>query len=181
MDKAEEKRTGLYDIRHIRTGYHGTGFAFHFVRCANQGAFVRFVKGIRGIRREKWFDCKDPAAVPGGFSAAIPDSVLGGVIFEAAGSFVCDVYIVVDASQGSADGSPALAADERRVWYHEIGHAVAFVSRMWDDALAGKGAKPTEAKRAELPAYANEFLCETLDMFLAGRETAAVSGFADMF
>ena len=164
-------------VHHRRVGYPGTGYAFHFMRCLNHKALRDCVKKIPGVLREPWFSGSGDK-IPDGFTACRPVSVLKGIVPEAAGSFLCEIYIVAVAVPGT--GREALREELRR-WRHEIGHAVAFGAAELPDVLAGVRSRAASVCLLEFPAFCNEFLCEAADAMLSGDEFAAASGFRSIF
>jgi hypothetical protein len=100
---------------------------------------------------------------------------------EADGTRLWEVHMAV-VGGGIVDRGVAITAeDERRHWYHEIGHAVEFfrdahcsavVLHFGDEATREKESEGT----VEASAYCNEFLCGSLDAFYAGSDAGAKSG-----
>lgn len=167
-----KKEKQAFSIKHIKTGYPGTGFSFHLVRCDSREALHHAVSTIPGVQKNQpWFADPEHGDVPDGFTCAVEENVIPGILRESAGSFNCEVYLVVNSASEC----------ERRVWHHEIGHAVDFVTRLYAKALKAKGLEVTPERRTEIPAYTNEYLCEETDNMLSGAPCGAVSGFAEMF
>lgn len=168
-------------VHHRRIGYPNTGYAFHFVRCLDHKALRDYVRLIPGVKYESWFG-GGIHRVPDGFTVCTADRVIPGVVPEAVGDFLCEVYVVVAADDD--------VRKEKHRWWHEIGHAVEFAGRYRRQPLfaahdSGGFRIVTEPELwhadVEFPGMCNELLCEALDCMFEGDINPAVSGFESLF
>ena len=161
-------------VYHRRTGYHDSGYAFHFVRCLDKAALRKYVMSVPGVRREPWFDGAAEAA-PEAFTVMSVSATLPGLIPEAAERLVCEIHMCV-----IEQDDPRV---ERRHWNHEIGHAVHFAYGAYDRVMDARWMVADEHPDlcAEFPAYCTEYLCETLDWLLGGERFTVESGFPFLF
>jgi hypothetical protein len=155
-----------------RCGYAKSGFVFYFVRCRGRKALAEYLTRLPDTPK---YTAKD---APYGYCHSHYSDTLGGdIIPEAYNGRLFTVNIVVAACG-------LTPREERRHWYHEIGHAVAYfreshacfmTEELGENDFAAENAKIDEAFE-EAPAMCNEFLCECLDIMQAGRDDAASSG-----
>jgi hypothetical protein len=162
-------------------GYANSGFLFRFVRCTSEEALVDYVAWLPHGNKLSMADA------PGGYSYTryLNDHSLVTSIkrngFGVAGTFVSYIIAVANPDIG----------EERRNWYHEIGHIVANSTsahkRLTSDLAESLGFSEVMAKYPllpipgiligeEVPAYFNEFLCECLDLFLSSSKEPTSSG-----
>lgn len=160
-------------VETYHTGYPGSGFYFHFERCVGRKVYQDAVREVYpNVVTKKLLDSD-------GFTICERDEVLRGILPQSAPvsdnsstHFIVDVHIIVPAT---ADGT-----DERRRWYHEIGHAVDFCAQHMaivrrDHCIKAEGQCSDEETRALL----TEFLMGSLNSFLNGGEVQASSGLLD--
>lgn len=162
-----------------RTGYKGTGFAFTFVRCPTAKDLEAYVSKLPGVPAQEWFG--RPAQRPAGFTTMYASGVLP-IIEEAVDEYLCDINIVVVACDNPRE--------ERRHWYHEIGHAVEFAKEKYWYAFKTGNKKQHEATKKdysllidslmpEFSAYCTEYLCDAYDAWRSG--AICESGFLRLF
>ena len=159
-----------YDIR--RCGYANSGFVFYFVRCHSRKALGDYVAKLPNGKR---FESKKE---PYGYSYSRQTVVLPGTLPEAHGADLWEAHIIVAESGVIENGEAISQREERRHWYHEIGHTVesfcdVFDAYNWDFMCRNTG---NREGTVEASAYCNEFLCDALDQFLAGSSAPAMSG-----
>jgi len=163
-----------HPVQVYRSGYADSGFVFYFVRCRDRKTLADYVAKLPGGEQFE----KD--GEPFGFSYTGSIAVLPGVIPEADGTDLWVAYMVVVGGGVIDHGVTITAEDERRHWYHEIGHVVenfveahstAVDKHLHDD---WKGARYEGT--VEAAAYCNEFLCGSLDAFYASSDAGAKSG-----
>lgn len=152
-----------YEIR--RCGYAGSGFVFYFVRCHTRKALGDYVAKLPGGRRFK------KGEEPYGYSYSRWTTALPGTLPEARGGALWEAYMIVAEHGVLERGEAVTPREERRHWYHEIGHvAESFAQAYFDtDGCYQDGSD-------EAAAYCNEFLGDALDRFLACDDSPAESG-----
>lgn len=164
-------------VQQRRLGWNHSGFVFHFHRCLDKAALRRVIRGIDGVLYEPWFDTECEDKIPVGFTVRSQAPVLPHTFPEADDGFLCEIHIAVVASDD--------AAEERRHWFHECGHAGhyaenAFMGRLgaYHFATTSEAESFTHAV-TEFPAQCSEVLCQAA-LAMAEEDPGLIrSGFAD--
>jgi hypothetical protein len=166
MKEEKSNEANRYRIR--RCGYNGSGFVFYFVRCADAKALADYVAKLPG---GKVFSKDEEGRGPNGYCYSLGREATPEIIPEGFAGSVYETHILAVENDD--------ARVERRHWYHEIGHAVNSCVdshiRMLD-VCDTKDGDYEDGDYEEAPAYFNEFLLESLDLFLAGSAEPTVSG-----
>ena len=155
-----------YEIR--RCGYSGSGFVFYFVRCHSRKALGDYVAKLPNGKRFK------KGEEPYGYSYSHWTTTLPGTLPESHDGALWEAHIIVAECGVLEHGEIVTKQEERRHWYHEIGHTVDAFMDAYGDAVTVE--EVCADKVVESPAYCNEFLCESLDLFLSGTDAPAASG-----
>ena len=160
----------LYDIR--RCGYANSGFVFYFVRCHSRKALGDYVAKLPG--GVKFEAGKEPY----GYSYSRWTEALPGTLPEAHGPSLWEAYIIVAASGIIERDELITPREERRHWYHEIGHTAEAFADEYDASYDTFLSNPRvmQEPATEAAAYCNEFLGDALDLFLSGSDEPASSG-----
>lgn len=159
-----------YDIR--RCGYAGSGFVFYFVRCRTRKALGDYVAKLsNGARFKKGKE-------PYGYSYSRWTTALPGTLPEAHNGALWEAYMIVAEHGVLERGEAVTPQEERRHWYHEIGHTSENFAKAFNWILDSFLLRPMVMLEpaTEAAAYCNEFLCESLDLFLSGTDAPASSG-----
>jgi hypothetical protein len=162
----EEKKSPT--VRQI--GYAKSGYDFFFVRCPDGKSYQEYVMAHDKVTT--------PTMLKGttGYCISTHANVFSGIFPNSApvspgshNDFIVETHIIV---RDSFD-----AAEVRRRFYHEIGHAVDFVAQHLNITRRAYGIKPEgHCSDMETRALLSEFLLSNLDSFLAGDATGATSG-----